>query len=157
MVRRSVFSGPLFNQPVGLHGKRSAGRMIGVYGLGALAGSYLGGWLSDRIGVIWVMVFSLILSAIGYVVLCYMVDPLNIIVALFIVAVVTEAFRLANEVIEKVKSGYKYTFIYKTALLLQGNFFQYTTECTNLVFRQPQQYRPHFGLLAGNSSAGFCA
>ena len=73
-----------------------AGRMISVYGIGALAGSYLGGWLSDRIGVIRVMVYSLILSAFGYVVLCYITNPLIITVALFIVAVVAEAFRPAN-------------------------------------------------------------
>ena len=73
-----------------------AGRMISVYGLGALAGSYLGGWLSDRIGVIRVMVFSLILGAIGYIVLCYTKEPLLITIVLFIVAIVVEAFRPAN-------------------------------------------------------------
>jgi MFS family permease len=73
-----------------------AGRMISVYGLGALAGSYIGGWLSDRIGVIKVMVYSLVLSAIGYVVLCYITNPVIITIFLFIVAVVAEAFRPAN-------------------------------------------------------------
>ncbi len=73
-----------------------AGRMISVYGLGALAGSYLGGWLSDRIGIIRVMVFSLVLSSIGYIILCYTREPLLITMVLFIVAVVAEAFRPAN-------------------------------------------------------------
>lgn len=73
-----------------------AGRMISIYGLGALVGSYLGGWLSDRIGVIKVMVYSLVLSAIGFVVLCYITKPFLITVALFIIAVVAEAFRPAN-------------------------------------------------------------
>lgn len=73
-----------------------AGCMISVYGLGSLVGSYLGGWLSDKIGVIRVMKFSLILSAIGYVILSYIKSPLLITLFLFIVAVVAEAFRPAN-------------------------------------------------------------
>lgn len=73
-----------------------AGRMLSVYGLGSLAGSYLGGWLSDRIGVDRVMILSLILSAIGYLVLYYIRASWLISLVLFFVAVVAEAFRPAN-------------------------------------------------------------
>jgi MFS family permease len=73
-----------------------AGRMISVYGLGSLVGSYLGGWLADRIGVVRVMIFSLILSAIGYIILSYTKNSLLITLILFMVAIVAEAFRPAN-------------------------------------------------------------
>ncbi len=73
-----------------------AGRMISVYGLGSLVGSYLGGWLSDKIGVIRVMIFSLLFSAIGYVILSYTKNSLLITLILFFIAIVAEAFRPAN-------------------------------------------------------------
>jgi MFS family permease len=73
-----------------------AGRMISVYGLGSLAGSYLGGWLSDRIGVLRVMMYSLLLSAAGYIFISYVTHPLILTISLFLVAIVAEAFRPAN-------------------------------------------------------------
>lgn len=40
-----------------------AGWVMSCYGLGSVAGSYLGGWLSDRLGAWKVMFFSLLLSS----------------------------------------------------------------------------------------------
>lgn len=73
-----------------------AGQMVSLYGLGALIGSYSGGWLSDRIGPIRVQLISLLLSALGYVVLGYVTTPFLIGLMLFAVAVVAEALRPAN-------------------------------------------------------------
>jgi len=73
-----------------------AGQMISLYGMGALIGSYTGGWLSDRIGSIRVQMISLVLSAFGYVILGYMRQPIYIASMLFVVAIVAEALRPAN-------------------------------------------------------------
>ena len=39
---------------------------------------------------------------------------------------------LPNEAVEKVKSGYKYAFLYKFRLLLLGKNFRYTTKCIHI-------------------------
>ena len=73
-----------------------AGQMISIYGIGALIGSYSGGWLSDRIGPIRVQLLSLFLSALGYIILGYLQSLLHIGLMLFLVAIVAEALRPAN-------------------------------------------------------------
>jgi MFS family permease len=73
-----------------------AGQMISVYGLGALFGALLGGWLTDKIGSMKVQLYSLILSGIGYLVLGYAEQSIQIAVLLFVIAVVSESFRPAN-------------------------------------------------------------
>lgn len=73
-----------------------AGQMISVYGLGALFGALLGGWLADKIGSTKVQLFSLILSGAGYLILGYADHPAKIALLLFLIAVVSEAFRPAN-------------------------------------------------------------
>jgi MFS family permease len=74
----------------------AAGRMISLYGIGSMAGGYLGGWLSDIIGTKRVQLFSLILSGIGFIILGYIKSPFIIAIALFIIAVLNESFRPAN-------------------------------------------------------------
>jgi predicted MFS family arabinose efflux permease len=44
-----------------------AGRSISIFGIGSLAGAFLGGWLSDRIGSTNVQKLSLLLSGILYI------------------------------------------------------------------------------------------
>jgi hypothetical protein len=44
----------------------AAGRILGLYGLGSLAGSYLGGWLSDRILPRRVLLLSLTFGGIAF-------------------------------------------------------------------------------------------
>jgi len=73
-----------------------AGQMISVYGLGALFGALLGGWLTDKIGSMKVQLYSLILSGIGYLILGYADQSYQIAGLLFAIAVVSEAFRPAN-------------------------------------------------------------
>jgi len=73
-----------------------AGRMISIYGLGALFGALLGGWLTDKIGSMKVQLYSLILSGIGYLILGYAEQSYQIAGLLFSVALVSEAFRPAN-------------------------------------------------------------
>lgn len=74
----------------------AAGQMISVYGLGALLGALFGGWLTDKIGSMKVQFYSLILSGLGYLVLGYAEESYQIAGLLFLIAVVSEAFRPAN-------------------------------------------------------------
>jgi len=73
-----------------------AGRMISIYGLGALFGALLGGWLTDKIGSMKVQLYSLIFSGTGYIFLGYAEQSYQIAGLLFAIAVVSEAFRPAN-------------------------------------------------------------
>jgi predicted MFS family arabinose efflux permease len=52
-----------------------AGRILGLYGLGALAGSYLGGRLSDRISPQRVLFFSLSLGGVAFFLLGQLRHP----------------------------------------------------------------------------------
>jgi predicted MFS family arabinose efflux permease len=73
-----------------------AGELISIYGLGALIGAYLGGWLSDRIGPLRIQKISLILNGIGYILLDFFFTPFMIGLLLFGSAIVGEAFRPAS-------------------------------------------------------------
>lgn len=73
-----------------------AGQMVSIWGLGSMGGSFLGGYLTDRIGSIRVQLISLILSGIGYIILGYMTTFASIALLMFTVALVSEALRPAN-------------------------------------------------------------
>lgn len=75
---------------------REAGTILGVYGVGAIGGSYLGGWLSDRIGSLPTQQLSMSLSAGGFVALSLMPTPLSIALVVGLLSVVAESFRPAN-------------------------------------------------------------
>ena len=73
-----------------------AGLIITIYGIGAMAGSYIGGWLTDILGSHRVQVSSLFLSGIGYLGLGYIQDIYSIGIMMFFLALVSEALRPAN-------------------------------------------------------------
>jgi MFS family permease len=73
-----------------------AGELISLYGLGALAGASLGGWLSDKIGPLRIQKMSLILNGIGLILFDYVDTAFMIGLLLFFNAVVGEAFRPAS-------------------------------------------------------------
>jgi predicted MFS family arabinose efflux permease len=73
-----------------------AGRMVSVWGLGSLAGSYLGGWLSDRLGTRAVQAGSLAASGVGFILLGFLDGPAVLAVAVFFLALLSESFRPAN-------------------------------------------------------------
>jgi len=72
-----------------------AGRLLGLYGIGAVVGSYVGGWLSDRIGATTTMRIMLLASGAGYLVFLLLSTPLEIAVGLFLLSIVVEGFRPA--------------------------------------------------------------
>jgi MFS family permease len=73
-----------------------AGQMISVYGLGAIGGAVLGGWLTDKIGTAKVQSLSLFFSGLGFILLNYFQTAFEIALFLFVIAAVHESFRPAN-------------------------------------------------------------
>lgn len=74
---------------------REAGELVALYGVGAAAGAYLGGWLADRIGAIRAQQTSLVLGGLSYLVLGAVTDRWALAVVIFASGVLVEAFRPA--------------------------------------------------------------
>jgi MFS family permease len=85
----------------------AAGRFLGLYGLGSLAGSFLGGWLSDHIPPRRVLLLSLSFGGIVFLVLGPLRSGAAIAVALLALSTITDAFRpaLATAVAESTAPG----------------------------------------------------
>jgi len=75
---------------------REAGGVLSLYGVGAIGGAYVGGWLSDRVGSMTTQLAGLCLSAGGLAVLSSMQSPLSIIVIVLLWSIVVESIRPAN-------------------------------------------------------------
>ena len=73
-----------------------AGYIMVFFGLGAIAGSYLGGVLTDRFGTFRVMMGSLLLTGIGFIALLQLQSFWSICAGLFILTTIADAFRPAN-------------------------------------------------------------
>jgi MFS family permease len=72
-----------------------AGLIIGCFGLGSMVGSYLGGWLSDRVDPLRIQQLSLISSGIGFVLFVRLESFPALAVGIFVVAVLGDGFRPA--------------------------------------------------------------
>jgi predicted MFS family arabinose efflux permease len=73
-----------------------AGMVMGIFGLGAITGGYLGGWLTDRIGSFYVQFFSLFFNGVLFIILGYMTQLWQIGLLIFLLSSIGEAFRPAN-------------------------------------------------------------
>ena len=76
-------------------GVAAAGQLMALYGVGSIAGSFLGGWLSDRVGSIRAQQFSLVSAGVGYLVILQVesIEALSLVILLSSVA--AEGFRPA--------------------------------------------------------------
>lgn len=74
----------------------SAGLLIAFYGGGALLTAPFAGRLSDKLGALKVMIYSLIISGILLIVYSFITEYIFLIALTLIWAVVSEAFRPAN-------------------------------------------------------------
>jgi MFS family permease len=74
----------------------AAGRMISVYGVGAICGAYLSGRLCERIGAVRVQTVCMFVSAPGYLLIGAWDTWPPIAVSLFCLSLVNEAVRPAN-------------------------------------------------------------
>ncbi len=75
--------------------KPQAGVAVACFGAGSLAGSYLGGWLTDKIGYYKVFLFSLIGGGIAYFVLQYFTSYITLSIGLFVASTVADLLRPA--------------------------------------------------------------
>jgi predicted MFS family arabinose efflux permease len=73
-----------------------AGRALSIFGLGSLAGTYLGGWLSDRIGSTNVQKVSLFLCGIFYISLGQLHSLSSIYIMIFILSMASGLMFPAN-------------------------------------------------------------
>ena len=76
-------------------GVAAAGRLLAVYGVGSLAGSYVGGRLSDRIGAIRTQQLSLVSAGVGFLAVLATHDPRWLAAVVFLTSLAGDAFRPA--------------------------------------------------------------
>ncbi len=72
-----------------------AATVLAMYGAGSVAGSFSGGWLSDRIGPVRVLLLSLLLAGAGLMALPSLTTFRALLPAIFLVSTVAESFRPA--------------------------------------------------------------
>ncbi|MFN0204124.1 MAG: MFS transporter [Bacteroidia bacterium] len=84
-----------------------AGYVLSFYGLGAIAGSYLGGFLTDKLGYQKVQLLSLTSSACMLFLLMYVEEYYTLCATLFVYNLVAESFRPANSIAVKMNSHEK--------------------------------------------------
>ena len=73
-----------------------AGLIMAVFGIGAVIGAYLGGYLSDRLGFYPVQFISLILNGLIFLYMGFMRTPVSLGITIFFLSLAGEAFRPAN-------------------------------------------------------------
>lgn len=76
--------------------KTEAGQVIALYGLGAMAASFLGGWLCDRFDPRRIMIGSLLLTGLGFPVLGRMESGPALLGTILLLSLAGESFRPAN-------------------------------------------------------------
>lgn len=72
-----------------------AGRIVGLWGIGSMAGSLLGGYWVDRLGAVRVQQISLLANAVGYLLLPLVKDPVPLGLLVLLTASLGEALRPA--------------------------------------------------------------
>jgi predicted MFS family arabinose efflux permease len=73
-----------------------AGYVMSCFGLGSIAGSYIGGRLTDSIGYYQTQFWTLFLSGIMFIVLLAMKSLAAVCITIFFLSVIADAFRPAN-------------------------------------------------------------
>lgn len=77
---------------------KEAGVVLACFGLGAVTGSWLGGWLTDRFGNFWVQALSLFVSIPLFLIIPLFTSVEALAMIIYTLSVVTESFRPANSV-----------------------------------------------------------
>ena len=72
------------------------GLAVAIYGIGAVAGAYLGGRLSDKYGFYFMQLVSLIGGGVMFIVLGQMNSYISICIVIFFTSMINESFRPAN-------------------------------------------------------------
>jgi len=74
------------------------GLVLSCFGIGAVGGSFLGGWLTDKAGHFKVQLFSLILTVPMFFLLPELDTVLKLGIGIFMLSIISETFRPANSV-----------------------------------------------------------
>ena len=74
------------------------GVVLSCFGLGAMAGSTLGGWLTDKVGHFRVQLTSIILSVPVFFLLPFFKNVWSLSIGVLVLSTITETFRPANSV-----------------------------------------------------------
>lgn len=74
------------------------GTVLSCFGIGAVAGSFAGGWLTDKVGHFKVQLFSLILTVPMFFLLPELNTVVKLAVGVFVLSLISETFRPANSV-----------------------------------------------------------
>jgi predicted MFS family arabinose efflux permease len=77
---------------------KDTGAVLSCFGIGAAFGSQLGGWLTDKFGHFKVQLVCLFLSVPVFCVLPLLNSPLMLSAGVFVLSLISEAFRPANSV-----------------------------------------------------------
>ena len=83
---------------------RSAGYVLVFYGIGTMAGLYMGGWLTDKIGYRRVQLWSLVLTGIAFISTMYVREFWAMSAMTFLFAFLGDVFRPANQVAIRMNS-----------------------------------------------------
>jgi predicted MFS family arabinose efflux permease len=75
------------------HSATVAGAIVSAYGVGAFAGSWLGGWLTDRIGPVRTQVATMSATGAWMLLMILIHDPWLLGGAVFVLGVLNDAFR----------------------------------------------------------------
>lgn len=78
------------------YGLKDAGLIISLFGAGSMAGSFLGGFLTDRYGHFWVQFLSLIGTSILFLLVLNTSDFRVLLLLIFILAMTADTLRPAN-------------------------------------------------------------
>jgi predicted MFS family arabinose efflux permease len=78
------------------YGLKEAGMIMSVYGMGSVCGSFLGGWLTDKIGHFKVQFFSLTIGGTLYFMLLHLEKFEALAAGVFILSLVNDCLRPAN-------------------------------------------------------------
>lgn len=79
-------------------GLKESGIVLSFFGVGSVVGSWLGGYITDRLGAFKVQCFSLFLSAPLFAVIPFFTTVHGLAAMIFVQSVVSESFRPANSV-----------------------------------------------------------
>jgi predicted MFS family arabinose efflux permease len=74
------------------------GNVLSCFGVGAVAGSFLGGWLTDKVGHFKVQLVSLILTVPMFFLLPALDTVMKLAIGVFMLSIISETFRPANSV-----------------------------------------------------------
>jgi predicted MFS family arabinose efflux permease len=73
-----------------------AGSIVGLFGLGAITGAFIGGKVTDRFGFYDLQIFALFSGGLFFILLGYQTTFLNLGIGTFILSMCNESFRPAN-------------------------------------------------------------